>query len=223
MIPLRDDVPSQRLPVVSRLLIAANVAVFLYELSLGPAVRSFILALGIVPAHFTTDPGGQALTLFSSMFIHGGWGHLLGNMLYLWIFGDNVEDRMGHVPFLFFYLAAGLAAGLAHVYTQPGSLVPTVGASGAIAGVLGAYFVLYPRARVLTLLPIFPMTMVEVPAVFFLGIWFVFQIFSGALQMSVARGAGGVAFLAHVGGFLAGVACGAIAARVCRRPARDDR
>jgi membrane associated rhomboid family serine protease len=220
VIPLRDDIPSRRLPVVTWLLIAANAAVFLHELSLGPAARSFILGLGIVPARFAIDPGAGAQTLFSSMFIHGGWGHLLGNMLFLWIFGDNVEDRMGHVPFLFFYLAAGLAAGLTHIYTQVGSLVPTVGASGAVAGVLGAYFVLYPRARVLTLLPTFPMAVAEIPAVFFLGIWFVFQIFSGALQLSIARGAGGVAFLAHVGGFLAGLAFGALAARATGRPTR---
>jgi membrane associated rhomboid family serine protease len=223
VIPLRDDIPSRRLPVVSWLLIAANVTVFLYEVALSPGLRSLIQARGIVPAEFAADPGGEALTLLSSMFLHGGWGHLLGNMLYLWIFGDNVEDRMGPLRFLLFYLAAGAAAGLAHVYTQPDSAIPTVGASGAVAGVLGAYLVLYPRARVLTLLPTFPMTMAEIPAVFFLGVWFVFQLFSGALQMSVSRGSGGVAFLAHIGGFLAGVCFGVLAARATRRrsPAAD--
>ena len=217
MIPLRDDIPSRRLPVISWLLIAANVTVFLYEVALGPALRPLIQERGIVPAEFTGDPGGEALTLLSSMFLHGGWGHLLGNMLYLWIFGDNVEDRMGPLRFLFFYLAAGAAAGLAHIYSQPDSTIPTVGASGAVAGVLGAYLVLYPKARVLTLLPTFPMAMAEIPAVFFLGVWFVFQLFSGALQLSISRGSGGVAFLAHIGGFLAGVVFGVMAARLTRR------
>ena len=217
MIPLRDDIPSRRLPVISWLLIAANVTVFLYEVALGPALRPLIQERGIVPAEFAGDPGAEALTLLTSMFLHGGWGHLLGNMLYLWIFGDNVEDRMGPLRFLFFYLAAGAAAGLAHIYSQPDSTIPTVGASGAVAGVLGAYLVLYPKARVLTLLPTFPMAMAEIPAVFFLGVWFVFQLFSGALQLSISRGSGGVAFLAHIGGFLAGVVFGVMAARLTRR------
>jgi membrane associated rhomboid family serine protease len=214
--PLRDDIPSQRLPAVSRLLIAANVAIFLYEVSLGPEIAVLLRGFGIVPARFAAYPGGDFVTLFSSMFLHGGWGHLFGNMLYLWIFGVNVEDRMGHVAFLLFYLASGVIAGLAHIFSQPESVVPTVGASGAIAGVLGAYLVLFPRARVLTLLPTFPPALAQIPAVFFLGLWFVLQLFSGALQMSIARGTGGVAFLAHVGGFLAGVAFGGLTAILTR-------
>lgn len=217
MIPLRDNIPSRRSPLVSRLLIAANLAAFLYELSVGPGVSALLQSHGIVPARFSAAPWAEFPTLLTSMFLHGGWAHLFGNMLYLWIFGDNVEDRLGHVPFLLFYVAAGLAAGLAHVATQPASPIPTVGASGAIAGVLGAYFVFYPRARVLTLLPIFPMVLAEIPAVFFLGFWFLFQIFSGALQLGITRAAGGVAFLAHVGGFLAGLVMGLLVAVADRR------
>jgi membrane associated rhomboid family serine protease len=202
--PLKDDIPSERTPVVNILLIVVNVLVFFYELSLGPRLQSLITNYGVVPAHF------ELRTLFTSMFLHGGWGHLFGNMLYLWIFGDNVEDRLGHVGYFFFYLICGLAAGMAHVLTNAGSNVPTVGASGAIAGVLGAYLVLYPQARVLTLLPIFPFTTVYIPAAFFLGIWFVMQLFSGALQFGIAQ-SGGVAFLAHVGGFLAGAFFGLLA------------
>jgi membrane associated rhomboid family serine protease len=220
--PLRDDIVSRRVPVVSRLLILANVLVFFYELSLGPAVPAFMRDYGIVPARFAADPSGEFTTLLSSMFLHGGWGHLFGNMLYLWIFGDNVEDRMGHFLFLVFYLVCGLGAGLGHVFSQPESVVPTVGASGAIAGVLGAYFVLYPRARVLTLLPTIPFTLAEIPAIFFLGIWFVLQLFSGALQMSIARGSGGVAFLAHVAGFLTGLLLGALTALLTRHADHFD-
>lgn len=219
MFPLRDDIPSERTPFVSYALILANVLAFIYELSFGPAVQQFITHYGIVPARFVSE-SGQFATLFTSMFLHGGWGHLFGNMLYLWIFGDNVEDRMGHLPFLAFYLVAGLAAGYAHIVTQSDSTIPTVGASGAIAGVLGAYLVLYPKARVLTLLPTFPMTTAYIPAIFFLGIWFVLQVFSGVVQLSVAQRAGGVAFVAHVGGFVAGLLFGAVTAALTRRSAR---
>jgi membrane associated rhomboid family serine protease len=214
MFPLRDDIPSERVPFVSYLLIVANVLVFLYEISLGPAIQQLITHYGIVPVRF------EFVDLLTSMFLHGGWGHLFGNMLYLWIFGDNVEDRMGHLPFLAFYLVCGLAAGYAHVLTNAGSTLPTVGASGAIAGVLGAYLVLYPRARVLTLLPTFPMSTAYIPAIFFLGIWFLLQVFSGLYQLSVTERAGGVAFLAHVGGFVAGLVFGAITAALTRGTAR---
>jgi membrane associated rhomboid family serine protease len=211
--PLKDDIPSSRAPVVNILFIVVNVLVFLFELSLGPQLQSFLTVYGLVPAHFSFA------TIFTSMFLHGGWAHLLGNMLYLWIFGDNVEDRLGHVGYLFFYLICGVAAGLAHVLSNAGSPVPTVGASGAIAGVLGAYLVLFPRARVLTVLPIFPITTTYIPATFFLGIWFVLQVFSGALQFGMAQ-TGGVAFLAHVGGFIAGAFFGLLARAFTREPAR---
>jgi membrane associated rhomboid family serine protease len=211
--PLKDDIPSTRVPVVNYLFILANVLVFLFELSLGPRLQSFIMEYGLVPAHYTLA------NFFTSMFLHGGWAHLFGNMLYLWIFGDNVEDRLGHVGYFFFYLICGVAAGYAHVLANAGSTVPTVGASGAIAGVLGAYLVLYPQARVLTVLPIFPITTTYIPASFFLGIWFVLQLFSGALQFGMAQ-TGGVAFLAHVGGFVTGALFGLLARAFTREPAR---
>jgi membrane associated rhomboid family serine protease len=209
--PLKDDIPSDKAPIVTVLLIVINILVFLFELSLGSGLEHFVTAWGVVPARFGEGTGSQLPTLFTSMFLHGGWGHVLGNMLYLWIFGDNVEGRLGHLGFLVFYLVCGVAAGLAHVLTNVGSAVPTVGASGAIAGVLGAYFVLFPGARVLSVLPVYPMRTAYVPAVLFLGIWFVMQVFSGAIQLSVAQNAGGVAFLAHVGGFVAGAAIGLFA------------
>jgi rhomboid family protein len=215
--PLKDDIPSSRAPVVTILLIIANLLVFLFELSLGPHVQGLITTYGIVPAR-SPDVVSAFPTLFTSMFLHGGWGHLFGNMLYLWIFGDNVEDRFGHVPFLFFYLACGVAAGIAHILTNAGSQVPTVGASGAIAGVLGAYLVLFPGARILTLLPF--LTTTYIPAAFFLGIWFVMQVFSGALQWGISQPTSGVAFLAHVGGFVTGALFGLLARGLTREPTR---
>jgi len=189
-------------------LVAINVIVFVFELSLGPALRTFIFDWGLVPARLTLalrfgdEPmTGPALTVFSSMFLHGGWLHLVGNMWYLWIFGDNIEDRLGHVKYLVFYLLAGLAAGLLHYATNSESRVPTVGASGAIAGVLGAYLAAFPRARVVTLLPLFPFfRVVALPAMVVLGLWFVIQFFSGALSLGYSTG-GGVAWWAHIGGF----------------------
>jgi len=217
--PLKDDIPSTRVPVVNFLLILANVLVFLFELSLGTRVQLLITEYGIVPAR-SPDLVSAIPTLFTSMFLHGGWGHLFGNMLYLWIFGDNVEDRLGHVGYLFFYLACGVAAGVFHILTNAGSQIPTVGASGAIAGVLGAYLVLFPGARVLTLLPLFPITTTYIPAAFFLGIWFVMQVFSGALQWGISQPTSGVAFLAHVGGFVTGALFGLLARGFGREPTR---
>ncbi len=213
MIPLRDSVPARNQPVVTWVLIGVNVWVFLYELGLGPELDGFIRTWGFVPAHYfrlaETDPGhwvGRFLPLVTSMFLHGGWAHLIGNMLYLWIFGDNVEDRLGHLRYLAFYLVAGMAAGLAQAYLYPDSTVPTVGASGAISGVLGAYLVLFPRARVLTLVPfLFFFPVVELPAVLYLGFWFLMQLVSGALALALAGEAGGVAWWAHVGGFVVGI------------------
>jgi membrane associated rhomboid family serine protease len=203
MIPLRDVIPSRTFPFFVVIFIALNTAAFLFEASLPDrALESLFFAYGVVPAQL------QPLTVFTSMFLHGDWLHFLGNMLYLWIFGDNVEDRLGHGRFVLFYLACGAAAALAHVWVNPGSRVPTIGASGAIAGVMGAYFVLYPNSRVLALVPlIIIFEVIEVPAIVFLGIWFLMQFFSGvgSLAETDAR-MGGVAFWAHVAGFLSGVA-----------------
>ena len=211
MIPLRDIVPSRTTPIVTISLIVANVLVFLYELTLGRAVNDFTLYFGLVPAAFSW------VAVFTSMFLHGGLFHVAGNMLYLWIFGDNVEDRMGHGRFLVFYLLCGTAAALAQTITAPDSVVPMVGASGAIAGVMGAYFVLYPKSRIVTLIPLFFFfQIIEVPAIFFLGIWFVMQFLSGVVSIGNAA-TGGVAVWAHVAGFLAGLS-GVI---VFRRPERQ--
>jgi membrane associated rhomboid family serine protease len=213
MIPLRDIVPSRTTPIVTISLIVANVLVFLYELTLGRAVDDFMLYFGLVPAAFSW------VAVLTSMFLHGGLFHVAGNMLYLWIFGDNVEDRMGHGRFLVFYLLCGTAAALAQTITAPDSVVPMVGASGAIAGVMGAYFVLYPKSRIVTLVPIFFFfQIIEVPAIFFLGIWFVMQFLSGIGSIATATGGGGgIAFWAHVAGFVAGIS-GVI---VFRRPERQ--
>jgi membrane associated rhomboid family serine protease len=203
MIPLRDIIPSRTTPVVTISLIALNVLVFVYELSLGRAVDVFTLYYGLVPAAFSW------VTVFTSMFLHGGFMHVAGNMLYLWIFGDNVEDRMGHGRFLVFYLLCGVAAALAQTVTAPESAIPMVGASGAIAGVMGAYFVLYPRSRIVALIPIFFFfQVVEVPAIFFLGIWFLMQFVSGVgsiVSVGQNTATGGIAFWAHVAGFVAGI------------------
>jgi membrane associated rhomboid family serine protease len=200
MIPLKDIIPTRTTPWVTYLLLGMNLLVFGYELTLPPeAIESFIRTWGIIPA------APSALTLITSMFIHAGLGHAGGNMLYLWIFGDNVEDRLGRVRFVLFYLLTGLVAALAEVLLNRESVVPMVGASGAIAGVMGGYFVLYPRSRVLTLLP-FPFLLTEVPAVFFLGLWFLMQFLSGLGALAAAADLpGGVAFWAHVMGFVAGV------------------
>ena len=203
MIPLRDVIPSRTTPVVTVAIIVVNGLVFLYEFSLGRDVNEFIIAYGLIPAAFSWA------TLLTSMFLHGGFLHFAGNMLYLWIFGDNVEDRMGHGRFLAFYLLCGASAALAQTIMSPDSVVPMVGASGAIAGVMGAYFVMYPRSRIVTLVPIFLfIQLIEVPAIFFLGIWFLMQFLSGVGTLATAASrqpAGGVAFWAHVAGFAAGV------------------
>ncbi len=208
MIPLRDIIPSRTTPVVTICVIALNIVVFLYELSLGRAVDAFMLHYGLVPAAFSW------MNVFTSMFLHGGFLHVAGNMLYLWIFGDNVEDRVGHGRFVVFYLLCGTAAALAQTITTPDSVVPMVGASGAIAGVMGAYFVLYPRSRIVTLVPLFFFFQVfEVPAIVFLGIWFLMQFLSGvgSIVSTIGRGGGaggalgGIAFWAHIAGFVAGI------------------
>ncbi|MGQ4810374.1 hypothetical protein NKDENANG_03832 [Candidatus Entotheonellaceae bacterium PAL068K] len=207
MIPLRDTIPSSRFPAVTISIICVNALVFLAEINMGPqALERVFYTWGIVPLRFT-HPRLQEnyVTLLSSMFLHGGWMHIVGNMWSLWIFGDNVEDRMGRLGFLLFYLLSGLAAGALHIVTNPGSPVPTVGASGAIAGVMGAYLLLFPHARVVTLIPIlFFLQVIEVPAVLFLGFWFITQLFSGTLSLTATGAQAGVAWWAHIGGFVVG-------------------
>ncbi len=212
MLPLRDENPSRTKPLVTVALIAANVAVFAYELALGPRLEQFMMASAFVPARMFGAgpyPGGdlQLGGALLSMFLHGGFAHIGGNMLFLWIFGDNVEDRLGHVRFGVFYLACGLIANYAQALASPGLAVPTVGASGAIAGVLGAYLFLFPRARVLTLVFLgFFIDFIEVPALVYLPLWFLLQFVSGVASLGArtATQAGGIAFFAHIGGFLAG-------------------
>lgn len=212
MIPLRDDNPIQTVPVVTRTLVVLNVVAFLFELSLGPHLNEFVFGYGLVPMRFEYALGGALPwlptigTVFTSMFLHGGWIHLLGNLWYLWIFGDNVEDRLGHARFLFFYLGCGYVATFAHAIADANSQMPAIGASGAIAGVLGAYVFLFPKARVVTLVFLgFFYTTAEIPAVVYLGIWFLMQAFSGVASLGAGTaGQGGVAWFAHIGGFIAG-------------------
>lgn len=213
MIPLRDDNPTTIRPVMTVGLIALNLLVFLYQISLGPREgQQFVYQYGAIPAVIF---GSRALpsellaipataTILTSIFLHGGLMHLVGNMLYLWIFGNNVEDAMGHVRFVLFYLVAGVAASLTHFLTNVTSVIPTIGASGAISGILGAYILLYPRAQVLVLIPLGYFTrLMYIPAGFVLGFYFILQILQGGL--SLGQGGGGVAWFAHIGGFIAGL------------------
>ncbi len=211
MIPLRDENPTHRFPVITIMLIVLNVIVFFYETSLAPeALQSFFTEWSFVASRFFAAPTSprQVATVFTSMFMHAGWVHIGGNMLYLWIFGNNVEDRLGRIPFLIFYLACGVVGVAAQALIEPASTIPTLGASGAIAGVLGGYVLLFPGAAVLTLIPIFFFFEVaRVPAFIVIGFWFVLQLASGVASVgpSVAE-AGGVAYFAHLGGFAAGLA-----------------
>jgi membrane associated rhomboid family serine protease len=201
VIPLRDVIPSRTTPYITVTIIFVNAAAWLFELALPPDVLpAFLQLYGVVPARL------HALTLLTSMFLHGSWMHIIGNMWYLWIFGDNVEDRVGHVRFIFFYLLCGIAAAFGQILIAPDSMLPTIGASGAIAGVMGAYFVLYPRSRVLTLVALVIFwEVIELPAIMLLGFWFLMQLFSaGAIAVTSSTGGGGVAFMAHVAGFLCG-------------------
>jgi len=227
MIPFRDNQARRRFTLINVMLIAANVAVFVYEASLGAGIGSFIYQYAMIPARITSalEGGGELAripfaasaqpaleTVVTSMFLHGGVLHLIGNMLYLFIFGAAVEEAMGHLRFLLFYLVCGIASALAMAAFTPHSTVPVIGASGAIAGVLGAYFVLYPRAKISTLLPIFVlMYFVEIPAIVYLLVWFVAQLYAGLSQNPEA--AGGVAWWAHVGGFLVGMLLGPLLAK----------
>lgn len=220
MIPLRDTIPSARVPFINLALIAVNGACFLYELSLGGGAEHLIRAFGLVPARFHGLSVSGLLPLFTSMFLHSSWLHLLGNMLFLYIFGDNVEDRLGHLRYICFYLLSGAAAGVAQVYALPGSTFPMIGASGAIAGVTGAYFLFFPRARVLTLVPIlFFFQIIEIPAVVFLLLWFVMQVLYGLATVSAAgHMVGGVAWWAHIGGFVFGMIAAPLLAPSRRPP-----
>lgn len=219
MIPLYDTLRSRRFPLVNLLIIGLNVLVFLYELSLSPAgLDRLTRTWGLVPALLMSRPSQVWITIFTSMFLHGGWFHILSNMWVLFIFGDNVEDRMGGARYLVFYLLSGVAAALMQTFVQPGSQVPTIGASGAIAGVLGAYLILYPRAKVASLVPIlFIFTIIEIPAFIFLLFWFVSQLFSGWLTLQGAAGSG-VAWWAHVGGFIFGMAAAGLFSPRLSRP-----
>lgn len=213
MFPLRDTIPSRSFPIMTILLICVNLLIFFYEFTLGPQVESLIRSLGVIPAHFNNflslNPSGWLhliLTLFSSVFLHGSWFHVISNMWYLWIFGDNIEDRTGHLRFLLFYLLCGLLAGIAHIVMNPLSEIPTIGASGAVAGVMGAYIVLFPRSKITTLifLVIF-IQIVRIPAIIFLGFWFILQLLSGTLSLGIIEKSGGVAWWAHIGGFFTGM------------------
>lgn len=228
MIPLKDMSPRRSFPLVTILLIIANALVFFYQIGLGPrAADAFINTYGLIPARIqlalTGNPHvtlGSALEpLFTCMFLHGGWLHILGNMWFLWIFGGNVEDRLGPLTFLLFYLVCGIASGVTQTIFSWGSHIPSVGASGAISGILGAYIVFFPYARILTLVPLFIFFFTaRIPAVIFIGLWFVVQFLSGvgSLGATGAAATGGVAWWAHIGGFVLGVV---LAAMVKRRPA----
>ena len=210
MIPIKDDNPTSTFPIMTILLIVINVLIFMYQSSLGTRLgQQFVIELGVIPheiTHFQNLPDSNQipplLTIFTSMFLHGGLMHLIGNMLYLWIFGNNIEDACGHFKFVFFYLICGLTSSIVHIISLPNSQTPTIGASGAIAGILGAYLLLYPKARILTIIPIFYFfRIIYLPAMLVLGLWFVIQLVNGF----VLGGGGGVAWFAHIGGFVAGL------------------
>ena len=202
MIPLRDVIPSRTTPYITITIIVLNALAWLFELSLPHEIlNEFLTIYGVVPGDFSPP------TLITSMFLHGSWSHVIGNMWYLWIFGDNVEDNLGHGRFMIFYLLCGMAAAIGQIAMDPSSTLPTIGASGAIAGVMGGYFVLYPHSRVLTLIPWIFIQIVELPATVLLGFWFLMQLFSaGAIAVTAStHGGGGVAFAAHVAGFVVGM------------------
>ncbi len=210
MIPIKDKTLRRRFPIVNVTLILANILIFLFEWSMpAPELTAFVVENGFVPARFfnaETLSWEQALPLLTAMYLHGGWFHLLSNMLTLWIFGDNVEDRMGHLRYLLFYTLCGIVASLAHGFLLVTSMLPTIGASGAIAGVLGAYLLLFPRARVVTLIPIFFfLTVTEVSAFLFIGFWFISQLFNGVAALGPMMAQAGIAWWAHIGGFLIGL------------------
>jgi membrane associated rhomboid family serine protease len=214
MFPLYDTVRSRSFPIITLTLILANALAFLYELRMDPAtLEDFIFTWGLIPARLLSDSSNTWTTIFSSMFLHGGWFHILNNMWVLFIFGDNVEAGMGKIRYLIFYLLSGVAAGLLQTYVLPSSLVPMIGASGAVAGVLGAYLILFPRSRIASLVPIlFIFTIVEIPAILFLIFWFLSQLYSGWFSIQ-GGGESGIAWWAHIGGFLFGL----IMVSLCRK------
>ena len=224
MIPLRDTIPSRRIPWMMRLLLLVNVAAFVLELRQGQTLEAFIYRFGVVPTHWFVsslsdflDWPHLFLTLLTAQFLHGSILHLVSNMLYLWIFADNVEDRLGHGRFLLLYLASGIIAGVAQILVSPRSTIPMVGASGAIAGVLGAYLLMFPTAKILTLVPLwFFWETIEIPAFVFLGVWFLLQWVYGLVSIGQVADVGGVAFWAHVGGFVSGM-LGVVVIRPRRR------
>ena len=211
MIPLRDSIRPRRTPFVNWILIGLNIYAFVLQLSLSPTeLQQFFRQFGIIPARVSgldfsmllTGTWEPFLPFITAMFLHGGWWHLLGNILYLWVFGDNIEDRLGHLGYLIFYLAMGIMASVTHIWSEPTSTIPMIGASGAVAGVLGAYFIAYPRARIAALVPVFFfLTIAEIKAVYFLFLWFLLQALSG---LGTMQGAQSVAWWAHIGGFVAG-------------------
>jgi membrane associated rhomboid family serine protease len=213
VIPLKDMTPRRSVPVVTLLLIAANIIVFVYQLSVGPTGGELLVrTYGLVPSKIGLALSGRHYTLeqallpfFTCMFLHGGFLHIIGNMLFLWVFGGNVEDRLGHAPYLVFYIVCGIASGISEVAFSWGSHVPSIGASGAISGVLGAYMVFFPRSRILTLIPLFIIWFtVRIPALIFIGLWFLAQFLSGVGSLGAVN-SGGIAWWAHVGGFLVGL------------------
>ncbi|MFC1533309.1 rhomboid family intramembrane serine protease [Thermodesulfobacteriota bacterium] len=212
MIPLKDENPSKTIPIINVSLIIVNISVYIYQFFLIPGgAASLFLRLGCIPYEFThfvdIDPPSQIpvpLTVFTSMFMHGSWIHLIGNMLFLWIFGDNVEDKLGHLRYLIFYILCGVAASMLHIFMNLNSRLPSIGASGAIAGVMGAYIYLFPRARIKTLIIWFVfIQVIRIPAVLILGYWILIQILSGFAEFGVGSGSG-IAWFAHVGGFIGG-------------------
>lgn len=212
MIPLRDKARARRLPLVTNLLIIANIYIFLQEILLGPELKNVIHRFAVIPSAYLypvtwtlSQTIANSSALVSSLFLHGGWIHLLGNMWYLWIFGDNVEDKLGHFKFLIFYILCGLIGNLAHIVANMNSNLPALGASGCISGVLGAYLLLFPRAKIVALLPVFIFwTVAEIPAFFFLCIWFLIQFMNGFFILPGSRESAAIAWWAHIGGFAGG-------------------
>lgn len=207
MIPIKDTIRSRTFPIVNTSIIVINLLIYLYEFALARQAEAFIFDYGLTPIRFfwalRHDLGDAVIPIFTSMFLHGSWIHVIGNVWFLYIFGDNVEDRVGHLGYIIFYLLCGIGAALSQTFLFPYSKIPMVGASGAIAGVLGAYFLLFPHARVLTLVPIFFfLQLIEVPAVLFLFLWFILQFFQGTFASAIE---GGVAWWAHIGGFIVGM------------------
>ena len=217
MVPLHDDNPTNTTPVIVYALITINVLVFFHQMSLGRGLEGFFQLYAVIPRELTASFAGtppnqtvpETYTLITSQFLHGGFMHIIGNMLFLWTFGNNIEEALGHIKFLIFYLGCGVLAGLTHWFFDMNSLIPTVGASGAIAGVMGAYIIKYPKAQILTLLPLgIFITTVRIPAFFFLGFWFIQQAFSSIASLGLSDNMGGVAYWAHAGGFIFGAILG---------------